>query len=257
MKKSNLNVSGNNSTSALVIDESVKRVSNRVNSKADVSKDTANVLEETESIKKSETFAKVRKLFGFSEFDAETTALNLAQDLASGKISYKDFVSKMSATRKATEKENEQIENRTFEEICETLQNSDLIQDLSLFVGTSNLLSLKEKIFTPDNKLVMFHGKQSENDEKFDTYKVTLKGMHKPYTDLCFTSLADYSTSNVIRAFRNYCYFLKSLNRCKKQREKETISVNALRELVTSLKKDFGFSREEIIKLVNETFDTL
>ena len=257
MTKKNFDATGNNSTSTLVVNETTKRVSNRVNSKADVSKDTANVLDETESIKKSETFAKVRELFGFTNFDPESIALSLASDLANGKISYKEFSAKMTESRKATNQENEKIENISFEDICETLQKSNLIQDLSLFVGTSNLSTLKEKLITDDKKVILFHGKQSDESEKFDAYKVTLKGMHKPYSDLCYTSLADYSTSNIIRAFRNYEYFIKSLNRCKKQREKETFKVADLKEVVTSLKKDFGFSRDEVINLVNETFETL
>lgn len=240
----------NNSNLSLVENE-VSKVSGRIKTKANVLNDTANVLdeEENETPKKKEVFAEVRALFGFSVFDPEELATNLAKDLASGKITYKEFSEKLSNSKKSVNKENEKLENIPFEDVCKTIQDSDLINDVSMFLGgCKDLVSLKDKLIS-DNSIILYHGKQSEESEKFETVSVSVKGMHKSYKDVCYLSYLDYTVTNLIRAFRNYSYYLASLKRCKRMKEEETNSVIQYKELKKKLHEKFGYMPEDFENL--------
>lgn len=242
-KNSNVQVCENNSIANLIESESEKRVSNKVSAKANVIMDTANVsdLEDSESPSKTRVFSDIRALFGFSAFDAEEIAVSLASDLANGNISYKEFAKRLANARKESNDENEKLENLAFADVCDTLEeNSVICESLAEFVGTRNFRSL-ESLLIANNKVVIFHGKQSENGEKFTPYKVMIKGLHKPYIDMCYTSYMDITTSNIIRAFRNYCYYLASLKRVQKQVKEEKLLFAHFQDVVTKLHKEFGY----------------
>ena len=110
--------------------------------KPNVLKDSANVLE-NESIKKKDTFDKIPTLFGCVSFDPEKVAMNFANELAGGKISFKEFTAKISEQRKQIEREKEELNSLSFEDIANTIETSNLINDISLFIGTKDIKSLK------------------------------------------------------------------------------------------------------------------
>ena len=241
----------NSSISTIVNEETKKRVSNKVKSNADGVKDTSLSIdeEEYETPKKKEIFSKVKELFGFCEFDREAFLLEMAKDLANGVITPKEFFEKQKETQKGINSSNAANENISFEDICKKIESSNLLNDFSLFVGTKDLLSLKNLLISSDGSVVLYHGKQSEDGESFNVCKVTVKGLHKPFIDFCYSSKADFCTSNLLRAFRNYCYYLASVKRCRKQREKENSLVSRYLEIKAELHKTYGYMSEDFEKL--------
>lgn len=249
MKKNSLNANTVNKSNGLQVVDVVDNTKTKAKvNKPDVLEDTANSLEETENPKKKEIFDKVRDLFGFSKFDKESFAKSLATDLANGKISFADFQKKMSEGNKAVNNSNEELENISFDDVCTTISESDLLADVSRYIGTTDLVSLKKNLVSGD-KVVLYHGSQSENGEKFEVCKVSVKGLHKPYTDICYTSLADATTSNIIKSFRHYGYYLDSLKRCKRQRKTENDLVSKIKELKEKLHTDFGYMPEDFANI--------
>ena len=227
----------------LLDNETTKVVSGKVSSNVDMVSDSALSIDESEceSPKKQAVFAAVRELFGFSSFDRETAASELQADWVSGKITFKELTAKLSKLSKDVNKENEKLESISFEKVCETISNSDLISDFSLFVGTKDLLSLRSRLITKDNKVILYHGKQSEESEKYETIKVTKKGLHKPYSDVTFVSYEDYSTSNLIRAFRCFGYYLASERRVNRLIANEHRKFAAWKALTKELHDVFGY----------------
>ena len=242
----------NFSVNSVVATETQKRVSAKVSVNVDSVNETANKFdeEENESPKKAEVFAEVRALFGFSLFDRETAANALQADWVSGKITFKELTAKLSKLSKGVNKENEKLENKSFELVCETIEKSSLISDFSLFVGTSDLKSLKERLTASNNRVILYHGTQSEESEKFETIKVTKKGLHKPYSDICYISYAEMSTSNIIKAFRYYGYYLASLRRVNRQIANENRNVENFKKLAEILHKDFGYMPDDFDSLL-------
>lgn len=241
-----------NSVVEFVTNETTKVVNGKVSANVDLVENSALSFdnEECESPKKQAVFASVRKLFGFSDFDRETAASELQIEWVSGKITFKELTSKLAQLSKEVNKENEKIENISFDDICNTLSNSSLISDFSLFVGGSDLLSLRSRLLTKDNKVILYHGKQSEDSEKFETIKITKKGLHKPYSDVTFVSYVDYSTSNVIRAFRCYGYYLASEKRVNRQVNNESKKASLLGEMAKGMHDDLGFMPKDFVTII-------
>ena len=247
MKRNSLSASVmNNSNNAAFVE--IEKPSKGKTSKPDVLKNSANSLDEdeNESPKKKAVFDEIKKLFGFLIFDEDEFCAEL---IAKG--------NKMSVLRKLATAErkrinsyNEKIEGLGFDEICKKIEGSSLINDFSLFVGTSDLSTLKDNIINGNN-VILFHGKQSEEGEKYESIKVTVKGLHKPYTDICYTSKVEISTSNILRAFRNYGYYLASVKRCKRMRREENTSVELLVNTCKSLRQKFGYMPEDLAKVLS------
>ena len=229
--------------SSLVASETTKKVSGKTSANVDLVENSALSLdnEESESPKKQAVFASVRSLFGFSDFDRETAANELQADWVSGKITFKELTSKLASLSKEVTKENEKIENIPFETICKTIEESELINDFSLFVGGSDLLAKKSLLLTSDNKVILYHGKQSEESEKYEVSKITKKGLHKPYSDIIYISYVEYTTSNVLRAFRCFGYYLASVKRVNRQIANEKRMFTLWKELTSKLHEEFGY----------------
>lgn len=243
-----------NSVASLVASETTKGVSNKVSVKADLVENTSYSIdeEESESIKKGEVFASVRELFGFATVRTTDEIADELQDL------HPDW--KFSKIRKESVKiaktvktENEKHEGLTFEQVCTKIQESDLIEDFSLYVGTKDLLSLSSFLLN-NNKVVLFHGKQSEDSEKFETFKVTKKGLHKPYTDLTYISHVELNTSNIIRSFRCFGYYLASEKRVNRMIENENRKSTAFGEVANTLHKDLGFMPKDLISICAKSY---
>ena len=245
MSKKNLDVL------SVVATETTKSVSGKVSANVDLVENSAFELdaEESDNPKKDEVFGAVKELFGFSRFDRETAALSLQSDWTSGKITFKEFSARLAKLAKENNKANEKLENKTFETVCETIQKSTLINDVAVFVGTSDLLSLKPLLVDAKNRVILYHGKQSEESEKFETVKVTKKGLHKPYSDVCYLSYLESTTSNIIRALRNYSYYIQSINRVNRQIRQETRNSENLANLTNVMHKDFGFMPNDFVSL--------
>ena len=237
----------------LLDNETTKVVSGKVSSNVDLVTDSALSIDESEceSPKKQAVFASVRELFGFAAIDKDELAKQFEDEFKSGKISFTDYVKKVNDAAKVVNKENDLKESISFEDVCNTISNSSLISDFSLFVGTKDLLSLRSRLLTNDNKVILYHGKQSEESEKFEVVKVTKKGLHKPYTDVTFVSYTDYSTSNLIRAFRCYGYYLASVKRVNRMISNEMKKFELWKQLTNDLHKDFGYMKDDFEKGYN------
>ena len=234
-------VNVNNSNVATVVNEETSKVvRGKVSANVDMVSNTSLSIDEedNESPKKIETFAKVRSLFGFMDFDRNKRGSEL---IASGETDFAKIAKILTKESKEVALQNEKIENISFEKICETISNSPLLSDFSLFVGGSDLLNLSSKLISSDGKIILYHGKQSEDSEKFETCKVTVNGLHKPFTDICYISYVDYSTSNVIRAFRCYSYYLASIKRCNRLKKEETDTVAQYQAIKKKLHEKFGY----------------
>lgn len=223
--------------------------------KPDVLEDSANKLEEeeNESPKKRDVFTRVKsEIFGISEFDGNTDEIrNLAAKFASGAISFEDYTKALANARKDTRESNTDKENLSFDDVCNRIssfENQDLVSDFYSFVS-SDLLSLKS-LLVDGEKVVIYHASQSEDGEKFVSDKVTLKGAHKPYSDIIYKSFADITTSNILKAFASYSVYKNSIKRCKRQRKQETDTVSSLMITAATLKVKFGFSVDEISNIL-------
>ena len=248
-KKVVKNVEVSESNTALVVNESANRVNNRVKSKADILDNTANSLDK-ESLKKKEVFDSVKKLFGFELFDENTFA---EEKLKSG-CTYSELKQAIAKERKRVNSNNENLESLPIAKVCETIVNSSLLSDLSVFLGGENdLVALAEKLVNDKKQVTLYHGTQSENGEKFESLKVSVKGLHKPFEDTCYYSLVDYSVSNLIRGFRNYGYYVASINRCKRLRNEENDRVGTFKSDIKTIHSKFGYSKEDLINIINST----
>jgi len=245
MKKQVLNVAVSSNDTAKVVQGKVKaNVSMVDNTSLSIDE------EENESPKKKETFARVRSLFGFSLIDKDTLAESFKEEFISGKISFTEYTKKVNDLVKGINKENETRENLTFEQVCDTIENDSIINDVSLFVKTKDLKSLKT-LLVDGNNVILFHAKQSEDGDRYDTFKVTKKGLHKPYFDICYTSKVEISTSNIIRALSNYSYYLASLKRVNKAMQKEKILFSSLSDTISILHKEFGYMPDDFKGLLD------
>lgn len=233
----------------------VENVSNETTTKSKKSvnpdnlENTANSLEEENNPKKKEIFSKVkREIFGISDFDGNTDEnREMALKFANGEISFEDYTKFISSARKDSATSNNEKENLTFADVCKKISESDLAKDFCFFVS-SDLLSL-ESLLVNDGKVVIYHGKQSETGDKFIADKVTLKGKHKPYTDIIYKSFAEITTSNILKAFQCYSYYKDSLKRCKRQRKNENDLVTLFADTKSKLMKDFGYSEKDLAEL--------
>lgn len=248
MRKNSVeNVSENNSIAALVVnEESANRVNNRVKSKPNTLEDSANSLDE-ESPKKKQVFDEVKKLFGFEIFDENS----FAEKMLKNGCTYSELKQAIAKERKRVNSNNEKLESLPAAKVCEIITNSSLLNDFSVFVGGSDLVSLADKLVNDKKQVMLYHGKQSENGEKFESLKVSVKGLHKPFEDTCYYSLVDYSVSNLIRGFRNYGYYIASINRCKRLRNEENDRIGSLKGLVRTLHDKFGYSKEDCLSIIN------
>jgi hypothetical protein len=238
-----------NNAAAVVNEESAKKTSSRVKVKPTLTEDTAISLdeEENENPRKKEVFDNVKKLFGFEVFDENTFAENL---LKNG-CTYSELKTSITKERKRINKVNENLETLTFDMVCEKISKSSLLSDLSLFVGTSELSELREKLVNDKKQVILYHGAQSDNNEKFESFKVSVKGLHKPFEDTCYYSLVEYSVTNLLRALRNYSYYLASIKRCKRMKNNETDNVGTLKSVATQLHDKFGYSKEDLVNVIN------
>ena len=237
----------------LVANEVTKSVNGKKSSNVDLVENSALSIdnEECETPKKQAVFASVRELFGFAAIDKDELAKQFEDEFKSGKITFSEFIKKVNDSAKVVNKENDAKENISFEDVCNTISNSSLISDFSLFVGTKDLLSLRSRLVTNDNKVILYHGKQSEDSEKFEVVKVTKKGLHKHYKDVTFVSYTDYSTSNLLRAFRCYGYYLASVKRVNRMISNEMKKFELWKQLTNDLHKDFGYMKEDFEKGYN------
>lgn len=252
-KKENVGV--NNSNTTLVINE-VSNNSKKSKVKPDVLEDSANRLEEeeNESPKKRDVFSRVKsEIFGISEFNGNTDEIrDLAAKFASGAITFEDYTKALTNARKDTRESNTDKENLSFDDVCtriSSFSNQDLVSDFCTFVAC-DLLSLKSLLLDGE-KVVIYHASQSEDGEKFVTDKVTIKGAHKPYSDVIYKSFADITTSNILKSFASYSVYKNSIKRCKKQRKQETDNVSSLMLTAANLKVRFGYSVDEITNLLS------
>ncbi len=239
-------VVNNSNTTSVINEESAKRVANRVKNKPNLLEDTANSLDE-ESPKKKQVFDDVKKLFGFEIFDENT----FAEDMLKNGCTYSELKNAIAKERKRVNANNDKLESLPLDMVIEKISNSLLLSDVSLFVGTNELVTLTDKLVNDKKQVILYHGKQSEEGEKFESFKVTVKGLHKPFEDTCYFSLVDYSVSNVIRALRNYSYYLASVKRCKKMRNTENDYVGTLKSTINELHKKFGYSKEDITNILD------
>lgn len=228
-----------------------EKVNSKVTANVETVENTAMSLdaEGCETPKKQQVFADVRKLFGFLSEDTNEIGDELLESNKGLKFSeIRKLVSVELKHRKDVNSRNDSIK---FETVCETIQDSELINDFRLFVGNvENVATLKEKLINSDGKVILYHGCQSEDGEKFDSMTVTKKGLHRPYKDTVYYSLLDYSTSNLIRGFRNYVYYLNSLKRVNRQIANEHRFVERFKELAANLHKDFGYMPADFSKLL-------
>ena len=247
-------------SSATVISDNVSTVVIEENSskktkvqKPDVLEDSANKLEEEENDtpNKRDLFSNVKTdVFGFSKFDDDNESIpELAAKLAAGEITLTDFNKAISGERKSINSSNQDKENLTFEDVCGKISESKYFEDFAKYV-TKDLLSTKSLLIDND-KVVIYHGAQSEDGEKFVTDKVIIKGAHKPYSDIIYKSFADITTSNIIKAFSNYSYYKNSLKRCKRQRKQEFDKKDSFLTDAATLKIKFGYSNQELTDLIN------
>lgn len=238
--------------STIVVDEVSNSKKTKVQ-KPDVLENSANKLEEeeNESPKKRDLFSNVKTdVFGFSKFDDDNASIpELAAKLAAGEITLTDFNKAISGERKSINSSNQDKENLTFEEVCGKISDSKYFADFANYV-TKDLLSTKSLLIDND-KVVIYHGSQSEDNEKFVADKVTIKGAHKPYSDIIYKSFADITTSNILKAFSNYSYYKNSLKRCKKQKKQETDNVSYFIKVAAILKVNFGYSIDELTSLLS------
>lgn len=243
------NVGVNNSNTTFVVDE-ISKVSKVV--KPDTLENSANKLdeEENDTPKKRDLFSNVKTdVFGFSKFGDDNASIpELAAKLAAGKITLTDFNKAISGERKSINTSNQDKENLSFEVVCEKISKSKYFEDFSKYVS-KDLLSLKPLLIDND-KVIIYHGAQSEDNEKFVADKVTIKGAHKSYSDIIYKSFAEITTSNILKAFSNYSYYKNSLKRCKRQRKQETDNTNYLINIAAVLKVNFGYSIDEITNLL-------
>lgn len=238
----------------------VENVSNETTTKSKKSvnpdnlEDTANSLEDENNPKKKDVFSKVKRdVFGISDFDGNTDDnREMALKFAKGEISFEDYTKFISSARKETSGTNKEKENLSFEDVCEKISKSEFAKDFCSFV-TSDLLSLKSLLINGD-KVVIFHGKQSETGDKFIADKVTIKGKHKPYTDTIYKSFAEISTSSILKSFQCYGYYKSSLKRCRKQRNNEYDKTSLFASLVTELHENFGFSKDDMVELIESNY---
>ena len=252
-RKEKENVSVNNSSTTLVEENSSKK--SKVQ-KPDVLEDSANKLEEeeNESPKKRDIFSRVKsEIFGISEFDGNTDEIReLAAQFASGAISFEDYSKALTNARKDTRESNTGKENLSFDDVCSLIssfENQDLVSDFYSFVS-SDLVSLKSLLIN-DDKVIIYHASQSEDGEKFVSDKVTLKGAHKPYSDIIYKSFADITTSNILKSFASYSVYKNSIKRCKRQRKQEFDRKDNFLTDAATLKIKFGYSNEELTSLIN------
>lgn len=247
-------------SSANVISDNVSTVVIEENSskkskvqKPDVLEDSANKLEEEENDtpKKRDLFSNVKTdVFGFSKFDDYNESIpELAAKLAAGEITLTDFNKAISGERKSINTSNQDKENLTFDDVCRMISESKYFEDFAKYV-TKDLLSTKSLLIDND-KVVIFHASQSEDGEKFVTDKVTLKGAHKPYSDIIYKSFAEITTSNILKSFASYSVYKNSIKRCKRQRKLETDNVSSLLLTAANLKVRFGYSVDEISNLLS------
>lgn len=244
------NVGVNNSNTTFVVDE-ISKVSKVV--KPDTLENSANKLdeEENDTPKKRDLFSNVKTdVFGFSKFDDENENIpELAAKLAAGKITLTEFNKAISGERKSINSSNQDKENLSFEVVCEMISSSKYFEDFSKYVA-KDLLSLKPLLIDND-KVIIYHGSQSEEGEKFVSDKVIIKGAHKSYSDIIYKSFAEITTSNILKAFSNYSYYKNSLKRCKRQKKQETDNTNYLINIAAVLKVNFGYSIDEITNLLS------
>lgn len=238
--------------STIVVDEISNSKKSKVQ-KPDVLENSANKLEEEENDtpKKRDLFSNVKTdVFGFSKFDDDNASIpELAAKLAAGEITLTDFNKAISGERKSINSSNQDKENLTFDDVCRMISESKYFEDFAKYV-TKDLLSTKS-LLIDDDKVVIYHGAQSEDGEKFVTDKVTIKGAHKPYSDMIYKSFADITTSNILKAFSNYSYYKNSLKRCKKQKKQETDNVSYFVNVSAILKVNFGYSIDELTNLLS------
>lgn len=261
-KNSNSSATVNEVNASTIV---VNEVSNSKKSKVkpDVLEDSANKLEEeeNESPKKRDVFTRVKsEIFGISEFNGNTDEIrDLAAKFASGAITFEDYTKALSNARKDTRESNTDKESLSYDDVCTRISsftNQDLVSDFYSFVS-SDLLSLKSLLLDGE-KVVIYHASQSEDGEKFVSDKVTLKGAHKPYSDVIYKSFAEITTSNVLKSFASYSVYKNSIKRCKRQRKQETDNVSSLMITAANLKVKFGYSVDEITNLLlSPDFDAL
>lgn len=241
MKKKNFNADSENNSNTIcevISEETTAKVAKRVKTKCNISEVTEEI--ESETPKKSRLFDEVKKLFGFTTFDKEAFLLNAASDLASGVITPAKFFELQKQAQNEVSENNKTSENLSFEKVCEMICESGLNKDLIPYLGTSDLLALKPLLIDGAN-VVLYHGAQSEENEKFDVLTVSVKGLHKPYVTNVYTSKVDITTSNIIRGFRNYSYYLAAKKRVNRMRERETFLLSHLHEVAKELHEKFGF----------------
>lgn len=258
-KSTNSSASINEVNSSTIVVNEVSNNSKKSKvQKPDVLEDSANKLdEENESPKKREIFARVKsEIFGISEFDGNTDEIrDLAAQFASGAITFEEYTKALTNARKDTRESNSDKENLSFEEVCKKINDydvNDLNSDFALFVS-SDLLSLKPLLIDGD-KVVIYHASQSEDGEKFVSDKVTIKGAHKPYSDIIYKSFADITTSNILKAFASYSVYKNSVKRCKRQRKQELDKLSLFTTLIHELHENFGYSADELKEIVSSNF---
>ena len=249
-KKTNSSALVNEVNESNVLVEEVSSKKSKVQ-KPDVLEDSANKLEEEENErpKKRDVFSRVKsEIFGISEFDGNTDEIrDLAAKFASGEITFEEYNKALTNARKDTRESNTGKENLSFDDVCSRIssfENQDLVSDFYSFVS-SDLLSLKSLLINND-KVIIYHASQSEDGEKFVSDKVTLKGAHKPYSDIIYKSFADITTSNILKAFASYSVYKNSIKRCKRQRKQETDKFLLLLNTAATLKVYYGYSVEEL-----------
>ena len=239
-----------NTTIENVISEETKKSENGKGTSQNVNLD-----ENEETLQKSLLFAEISKSFGFLSVKLDDIADRLHEENKDLKFSQiKKLASEEIAKNK---KHNEKINNLSYEAICEHIAENGFISDLQPYLFTDDLLSLKSRIVTSDNKVILYHGKQSEISEKFETLKVSVKGKQLTYEDVTFVSYIDYSVQNVLRALRNYSYFANSNRRCNRLLLKETDKVKETTYLLSVLHYEYKYTYEDLKEVCENALDAM
>ena len=253
MKKNEVSASDNKIMNLQVVEVENNTTTKSVKSKP-TSENSTNMVDEADANPtKKRIFDEVKKLFEFEIFDEN----GFADNLMSAGCKYSELKEKINAERKRINSINKEKENLSIEQVFEIIENSGIAKDIQDLFLTPDLSVIKNRILSDNNTLNLYHGSQSTDGEKFESIEVKIEGAHKVYKDICYVSKIEMCTSNAIRAISNFEYYLKSMNRCKRERKKEIFRNGDIQDAIRDLHKTFGYSENDIQSLVTKVFEEM
>ena len=197
---------------------------------------------ELETLKKREVFARAGWQLLPVQFDDTVVCSALAPLVESGVMSKEAAAAAVAKSRREFENQHADeiaaAENLNFAAVIAKLRaNAGLFADL---LEVCEVKDFEESRYVRDGRVIICHGEQNK-DNSYVAQFAEIRGEKSVF----YVEHADVTTSNILRAIRNFCYYIAAVKRAQRAADKRDAPLLLARKAIRAAIEK-GFTLEQI-----------